>query len=51
MSTSVTPRLSFIDNEKDKESNLGDFGVRKYDGEIGRFASIDPLFEKTSPSR
>jgi len=46
MSTNVTPRLSFIDKEKDKESNLGDFGVRKYDYEIGRFTSIDPLFEK-----
>ncbi|MBM2814858.1 MAG: hypothetical protein HW421_1620 [Ignavibacteria bacterium] len=26
-----TSRLSFIDKEKDKESILGDFGVRKYD--------------------
>jgi len=39
-------RLSFIDKEKDKESSLGDFGVRKYDDGIGRFTSIDPLWEK-----
>lgn len=40
------PRLSYIDREKDKESELGDFGVRKYDYEYGRFMSIDPLWEK-----
>jgi RHS repeat-associated protein len=39
-------RLSFIGKEKDIESELGDFGVRKYDNEIGRFTSIDPLWEK-----
>jgi len=39
-------RLGFIDKEKDKESSLGDFGVRKYDDVIGRFTSIDPLWEK-----
>ena len=42
----VPPRKGFIDKEKDKESNLGDFGVRKYDDGIGRFLSIDPLTEK-----
>ncbi len=42
----VPPRKGFIDKEKDQESNLGDFGVRKYDDEIGRFTSIDPLTEK-----
>ena len=31
---------------KDKESNYADHGVRKYDDEIGRFTSIDPLWEK-----
>ncbi len=41
----VPPRKGFIDKEKDKESNLGDFGVRKYDDEIGRFTSPDPLWE------
>ena len=42
----VPPRKGFIDKEKDKESGLGDFGVRKYDDGIGRFTSIDPLTEK-----
>ena len=40
------PRKGFIDKEVDDESNLGDFGVRKYDSDIGRFMSIDPLWEK-----
>ena len=44
--SSSKDRLSFIGKEKDIESNLGDFGVRKYDNEIGRFTSIDPLWEK-----
>jgi RHS repeat-associated protein len=35
-------RLSFIGKEKDIESELGDFGVRKYDEVQGRFTSIDP---------
>ena len=38
--------LNHINKEKDYESGLGDFGVRKYDDGIGRFTSIDPLFEK-----
>ncbi|MCE2502641.1 MAG: hypothetical protein J4G05_01050, partial [Chlorobi bacterium] len=42
----VPPRKGFIDKEKDQESGLGDFGVRKYDDGIGRFTSIDPLWEK-----
>jgi RHS repeat-associated protein len=37
---------SFIGKEREKESSLGDFGVRKYDAELGRFMSIDLLFEK-----
>jgi len=39
-------RIKFIGKEKDKESNYADHGVRKYDDEIGRFTSIDPLWEK-----
>jgi hypothetical protein len=35
MSTNATPRFSFIDKEKDKENNLGDFSVSKYNDEIG----------------
>lgn len=32
--------------EQDYESELADHGVRKYDYDIGRFASTDVLFEK-----
>jgi hypothetical protein len=47
-------RQSFIGKEKDNESSLGDFGVRKsrqvgtktYDDFTGRFFQIDPLWEK-----
>ncbi|MFN5308251.1 MAG: RHS repeat domain-containing protein [Candidatus Kapaibacterium sp.] len=39
-------RLSYIGKEKDSESDLGDFGVRKYEAETGRFLSVDPLWEK-----
>jgi RHS repeat-associated protein len=39
-------RLSWIGKERDKESSLGDHGVRKYDPEIGRFTMVDRLFEK-----
>ncbi|MBS1538625.1 MAG: hypothetical protein JST20_12850 [Bacteroidetes bacterium] len=42
--TGLDSRKSFIDKEKDYESGLGDFGVRKFDD--GRFTSIDPLWEK-----
>ena len=38
-------RLTFIDREKDSESQLGNFGVRKYDYELGRFISTDVLWE------
>jgi RHS repeat-associated protein len=40
------PRISFIGKEQDSESELGDLGLRKYDRTLGRFTSIDPLFEK-----
>jgi RHS repeat-associated protein len=32
--------------EKDNESSLGNFGVRKYDDFTGRFFQIDPMWEK-----
>ncbi len=44
-----TDRLSFIGKEQDKESSLHDLGVRKYDNGIGKFLSIDPLWEKYLP--
>jgi RHS repeat-associated protein len=39
-------RLTFIGKEQDAESDLGDFGVRKYEAEYGRFLSVDRLWEK-----
>jgi RHS repeat-associated protein len=39
-------RQTFIGKEKDYESSLGDFGVRKYDDFTGRFFQIDPLWEE-----
>ncbi|MBN8573080.1 MAG: hypothetical protein J0M05_04140 [Candidatus Kapabacteria bacterium] len=35
--------------ERDSESDLGDFGVRKYEAETGRFLSVDPLWEEQRP--
>ena len=45
LNTTDINRTKFIGKEKDKESNYADHGVRKYDDEIGRFTSIDPLWE------
>jgi RHS repeat-associated protein len=42
-------RLSYIGKERDSESDLGDFGVRKYEAETGRFLSTDPLWEEQRP--
>ena len=39
-------RKTYIDKERDDESYLGDFGVRKYDYAAGRFTSPDMLWEK-----
>ena len=42
----ATERRSWIGKEQDNESELGDFGVRKYDEDIGRFLSCDALWEE-----
>ncbi|MEI6089125.1 MAG: hypothetical protein WCR42_01605 [bacterium] len=42
--------LSNIGKERDEESYLGDFGVRKYDYAVGRFTSPDVLWEKYNKS-
>lgn len=39
-------RREFLNLERDRESELGDHGVRTYDAELGRFISVDPLWEK-----
>ena len=39
-------RTAYIGKELDTESELGDHGVRKVDYELGRFTTIDPLWEK-----
>lgn len=38
-------RRGWIGKEIDAENGLGDFGVRKYESEAGRFLSVDPLWE------
>ena len=38
-------RLIRIGKVMDRESNLGDFGVRKYDDELGRFNSVVRLMK------
>ena len=42
----TSDRKMWIAKESDKESDLGDLGWRKYDNELGRFLSPDPLWEK-----
>ena len=42
----TSDRQMWISKETDKESDLGDHGWRKYDNELGRFLSPDPLWEK-----
>jgi RHS repeat-associated protein len=40
-------RKTYIGKERDDESYLGNFGVRKYDYAAGRFTSPDVLWENT----
>ncbi len=40
------PRKGFIDKEQDVENNLSDFSARKFDEELGRFTSVDVLWEE-----
>ncbi len=40
--TGVRRRTGFID----KETATGNFGVRQYNAEEGRFTSVDPLWEQ-----
>jgi RHS repeat-associated protein len=44
MDADGTKTRTFIGKESDAESNLGDFGARKYDSRIGRFTSVDALW-------
>jgi RHS repeat-associated protein len=48
LSTSAgeTARLGFIGQEQDIEHGYFNMGARYYDPEIGRFLSVDPLFEQ-----
>lgn len=43
---SYKSKYKFTGKERDKESNLDYFGARYYDSRIGRWISIDTLFEK-----
>ncbi len=48
-SSGDSARRGFNDQEEDRETGLLNLGVRKYDEELGRFLSVDPLMAK-SPS-
>ncbi|MCB9217179.1 MAG: hypothetical protein H6616_15005 [Ignavibacteria bacterium] len=39
-------RKNWIDKETDAENDLGNLGVRAYDDNLGRFTSVDPIWEK-----
>ncbi len=44
--TGVKSRKGFIDKETDQETATGNFGVRQYNADEGRFTSVDPLWEQ-----
>ncbi len=44
--TGLPPRQGFVGREQDVESGLGDFGARRYDPLLGRFLSVDPMWQK-----
>ncbi len=45
-STGTGQRTSYIGREADNETGLGNYGVRLYEPEYGRFMSVDVLWEK-----